>query len=86
MAIRINFDNTHNAIPPTFVLAKRYGNRLGVIPATNINFKGSFDDCSELTFSVNKVDTNLWDEIKDFQISYLSSSVQAFHCSLGRVQ
>lgn len=68
MAIRINFDNTHNAVPPTFVLAKRYGNRLGVIPATNINFKGSFNDCSELTFSVNKVDTNLWDEIKDFQI------------------
>ena len=36
MAVRIRFDNTHNAISPTFVLGTRLGEKLGVIPAENI--------------------------------------------------
>lgn len=68
MAIKINFDSTYNAILPTFVLAQRYGNKLGAIPATNIVFKDALNNCSEISFSVNKVDTELWNSIKDFQI------------------
>jgi len=70
VAIRIDFDSAHNAISPTFVLAKRYGDRIGVIPATNIVCKDTMNSYSEISFQVDKVDTNMWDDIKDFQIMW----------------
>ena len=39
MAVRIKFDSTHNAIPPTLVLATRSGKKIGSIPAYNIILK-----------------------------------------------
>lgn len=70
MAVTIKFDETHNVVSPTFVLATRNGKKLGVIPAINIiisdNFKSQFD----LKFDVYKYTNNkkymLWDKLVDF--------------------
>lgn len=56
MAVRIKFDSTHNAIPPTLVLATRSGRKIGNIPAYNIIVKDGMNEYSEMSFSVNKVD------------------------------
>lgn len=72
MAVRIKFDNTHNVIQPTFVLATRSGHKLGSIPATNISVSDSFNSCFELEFQVNLYDNgkkyHLWDKITDFKL------------------
>lgn len=72
MAVRIKFDNTHNVIQPTFVLATRAGHKLGAIPATNISVSDSFNSCFELEFQVNQSDNgkkyHLWDKITDFKL------------------
>ena len=72
MAVRIKFDNTHNVIQPTFVLATRAGHKLGSIPATNISVSDSFNSCFELEFQVNRSDNgrnyHLWDKITDFKL------------------
>lgn len=72
MAVRIKFDNSHNAIQPTFVLATRSGHKLGSIPATNISVSDSFNSSFELEFRVNKFDNgrkyHLWDKITDFKL------------------
>lgn len=72
MAVRIKFDNTHNVIQPTFVLATRAGHKLGTIPATNISVSDSFNSCFELEFQVNQNDNGnkyyLWDKITDFKL------------------
>lgn len=72
MAVRIKFDNTHNVIQPTFVLATRAGHKLGAIPATNISVSDSFNSCFELEFQVNQSDNGkkyyLWDKITDFKL------------------
>lgn len=74
MAVRIKFDNTHNVIQPTFVLATRSGHRLGSIPATNISVSDSFNSCFELEFQVNLYDNgkkyHLWDKITDFKLAW----------------
>lgn len=56
MAVRIRFDNTHNVITPTFVLAKRNGKKLGKLPIYNLVFKDGMNTFSELSFRVNKAD------------------------------
>lgn len=58
MAVRIKFDNTHNVIHPTFVLATRKGKKLGVIPATNISVSDAFNASFELSFQVHKSDVD----------------------------
>lgn len=72
MAVRIKFDNTHNVIQPTFVLATRAGHKLGSIPATNISVSDSFNSCFELEFQVNQTENGqryyLWDKITDFKL------------------
>lgn len=72
MAVGIKFDNTHNVIQPTFVLATRAGHKLGSIPATNISVSDSFNSCFELEFQVNQSDNgkkyHLWDKITDFKL------------------
>ena len=72
MAVRIKFDNTHNVIQPTFVLATRAGHKLGTIPATNISVSDSFNSCFELEFQVSQSDNgnkyHLWDKITDFKL------------------
>lgn len=72
MAVRIKFDNTHNVIQPTFVLATRAGYKLGTIPATNISISDNFNSSFELEFQVNQTDNgqkyHLWDKISDFKL------------------
>lgn len=72
MAVRIKFDNTHNVIQPTFVLATRAGHKLGTIPATNISISDNFNSSFELEFQVNQIDNekkyHLWDKISDFKL------------------
>ncbi len=74
MAIKINFDTTHNPEQPTFLLGNRSGSILGKINAKNINFKGTMNNAAEISFKVYKyidgeLDT-LWDSIKDFKLVY----------------
>lgn len=72
MAVRIKFDNTHNIIQPTFVLATRAGHKLGTIPATNISVSDVFNSGFELEFQVNKTENgrkyHLWDKLTDFKL------------------
>lgn len=74
MAVRIKFDNTHNVIPPTFVLATRGGHKLGPIPAVNVSVSDSFNSHFELEFRVNKYDNGvaypLWDKLTDFKLAW----------------
>lgn len=56
LAVRIKFDNTHNVIEPTLVLATRNGRKIGNISAYNIVFNNSMNECSDISFRVNKVD------------------------------
>lgn len=74
MAIKINFDLANNPEEPTFILAKRNGDKLGKIYASSIETKDALNDAEEITFNVNKYingnKTNLWDDIVDFKLVY----------------
>lgn len=74
MATKIRFDSTHNIEMPTLVLAKRSGDKLGVIPAVNIINKTTLTSGCEVSFKVYKfndgIRTALWDEIVDFKLLY----------------
>ena len=74
MAVKIEFDNTHNIIEPTLVLATRKGRKIGKIPACNIVFKDGLNVYSELSFRVNKVDcinSTFWSQITDFKLLWI---------------
>lgn len=71
MGIRIKFDNSNNVIPPTFVLSSKGGNKIGVIPATNIQYSDNLNGYDELSFKVYKnscVSNEIWDQLKDFKL------------------
>ena len=72
MAVRIKFDNTHNVIPPTFVLANRSGIKFGIIPAYDIEYINNFNSYDELSFKVSRYNDNkeycLWDKLQDFKL------------------
>lgn len=74
MAIKIDFDAAHNPQPPTLVLAKKNGDKLGILNAKEIELTDSMNDKSEITFKVYKfIDGNkdcLWDEIVNFRLIY----------------
>ena len=73
MAIKIEFDSSHNPIPPVIVLATKSGKRLGALPAENILIRGCMNDAASVSFSVNKSDfiksgrVGLWDQIVDLK-------------------
>lgn len=73
MAIKIEFDNAYNPIPPVIVLATKSGKRLGAIPANSIIIRDCMNDAAEVSFSVNKSDfvhshtEDLWNQIVDFK-------------------
>ena len=73
--IKLQFDSSHNVIPPTLVLSKRNGTKIGAIPATNIAVSDEFNAYTELTCSVSKYDNDAeykyWDELKDFRCIYV---------------
>lgn len=70
--IKLQFDSSHNVIPPTLVLSKRNGTKIGAIPATNIAVSDEFNAYTELTCSVSKYDNEAeykyWDELKTFAV------------------
>jgi len=72
MAVQLVFDSANVVATPTIVLAKKGGEKLGSIPAVNINFEDNFNSYNQLDFKVYKerdgVVTRLWDEIKDFRL------------------
>ena len=70
MAIKVSFDNTHNIMPPTLVLATKSGRKLGQIPAYNLQFKDGLNESSEITFRVNKLDCVL----KSKDVQYVTKS------------
>lgn len=72
MSIHIDFDVANNPRTPTFILAERNGDKLGLIESQNIHIKDSLRDESEITFEVYKYLDNkenyLWDKIKNFKL------------------
>lgn len=75
MAVKIQFDNTHNAIEPTLVLATRKGRKIGKLPAHNIVFKDGLNVYSELSFKVFEADCekndSLWEQLTDFKLLWV---------------
>lgn len=74
MAINIKFDLTGNPEPPTIILAKRNGEKLGQleIEPESIDLNDKLNDASEFSFTLykyvdNKI-TNLWNEVVDFKL------------------
>lgn len=74
MAIKIQFDAANNPESPTIVLAKRNGDKLGVLNAKEIEVLDALNDASEISFKVYKyvdeVKCNIWDDITDFKLVY----------------
>lgn len=75
MAIKINFDSSHNAQLPTLILATKSGRRIQTLPAYDIKVKDSFSSYSSFEFKVNRVDCDakskqLWKQIADFKLVY----------------
>lgn len=73
MPLKIYFDDiTHEPLMPTLVLANRNGDKLGVIPSSNLVVSDALKTHSELSFKVyktlNGIDYPDWDKIKDFQL------------------
>lgn len=75
MAIKIEFDSSHNVIPPTLVLSTRNGEKLGGVIYHNLVVKDAIRNSMEMSFSVNKNDyteerynANLWRALTDFKL------------------
>lgn len=72
MAVRIKFDNSYNAIQPTFVLANRNGDKLGYLPAVNVSVSDNLNSAFNLEFKVYKYDgvrkCELWDKLTDLKL------------------
>lgn len=74
MAIDIKFDLVGNPEPPTIILAKRNGDKLGQLDVDpkSIELSDKFNDASEMRFTLNKyIDgklTSLWDKVVDFKL------------------
>lgn len=75
MAIKIEFDSSHNVIEPTMVLAQKSGKLLGSIQCHKIKLKESLNSPADFYFEVYKADyannSSLWDNIEDFKIVWV---------------
>lgn len=75
MSIKINFDSARQPDKPTIVLAKRNGDRIGLLDAQSIQVSDSLNDMSELSFNVYKelggVECPIWNQITDFKLVYV---------------
>ena len=75
MSIKIDFDATNSPMQPTVVLAKRSGEKLGGMKATEIQVSDNLNEASELSFNVYKyTDGNkcdVWDDITDFKLAWV---------------
>lgn len=74
MAIKINFDATNNPEKPTIILAKRNGDKIGLLDAHSIEVSEPLNGVPEISFVVYKHDNgvlcNLWDQITNFKLIY----------------
>lgn len=71
MAIQIKFDEAHNPIEPTIVLAARSGKKLGKLCAQNIVLKASMSG-DDISFKVDKAECgDLWSQITDFKLIWI---------------
>lgn len=72
MAIKIDFNVARMPDPPTLVLGRRDGSKLGMITASEINLKGCLNEADELQLKIYKnldgKECPLWDEITDFKL------------------
>ena len=72
MAVKIPFDSAMLPIMPTFVLATRGGEKLGMLPVSHLHFADEFASKSDLQFVVykynNDVELDIWDQIVDFKL------------------
>lgn len=72
MAIKINFDILNQAQEPTFILADRKGNKIGLLAAREIALKDTLSDSSEIVFKIYKSidgkECDIWNNIKDFKL------------------
>lgn len=75
MRNRLVFDANHNVQEPVLVLCKQSGNKIGRLPATDITFKDSMQNDSELSCTVSKYNNGeqfvYWDEIRDFRLIWI---------------
>lgn len=74
MAIKIDFDAAHNPQVPTIILAKKNGDMLGGLDASEVEITDSMNDKSEMTFKVykyvNGIKNGLWDDVLNFRLVY----------------
>lgn len=74
MGIKINFDAARNPEAPTIVLAKRNGDKIGLLNAKSIQISDNLNDASEMSFDVYKVVDGdvcpFWDKITNFKLVY----------------
>ena len=86
MAIKINFDVAHNPEVPTLVLARRNGDKLGLINAKSIEVTDNMVDACEMSFTVYKYIDNkkdpLWDLITNFKLVYCIEWDKWFECTV----
>lgn len=72
MAIKINFDSTHNPEMPTFILAKKNGDKIGQLNAKSIDLSDSLNAASEISFNIHKYVngkiTEWWEQIVNFKL------------------
>lgn len=75
MSIKINFDSARQPEKPTIVLAKRNGDKIGLLDAQSIQVSDSLNDASELSFNVykelNGVECQIWNQITNFKLVYV---------------
>lgn len=75
MSIKINFDSARQPEKPTIVLAKRNGDKLGLLDAQSIQVSDSLNDASELSFNIykelNGVECPIWNQITNFKLVYV---------------
>lgn len=88
MAVKINFDTANRPEPPTFILAKKSGERLGVIDnVTDIHFSDFMNAASEISFTVHKTlnthTCSLWDDLQDLKIIYVNEWKKWFEINVS---
>lgn len=76
MSIEIKFDSANRPEPPTLILIRHSGERVGVINnVTNITIKDNMNPLSEISFTVHKKKNgdkcNHWFGIKNFRFVYI---------------
>ena len=73
MAIQIKFDTSHSPELPTFVLAKKNGDKIGKLDnITGVNLSDCMNSTPEISFTVHKYNNGkmyyYWDYIRDFRL------------------